>query len=76
MEVVWLVHEDAVEGKDYDLERLTWLWNTTSAEDKKIVEANQAGVNSRFFVPGPYSLQEPYALRFIEWYLSELAVPA
>ena len=73
MEVVWLVHEDAVEGKDYDLERLTWLWNTTSAEDKKIVEANQAGVNSRFFVPGPYSLQEPYAQRFVEWYLSELA---
>src|SRR5713101_2398031 len=23
MEVVWLVHEDAVEGKDYDVERLT-----------------------------------------------------
>ena len=73
MEVLWLVHEDAIEGKDYDLERLTWLWNTTSAEDKKIVEANQAGVNSRFFVPGPYSLQEPYARRFVEWYLSELA---
>ena len=73
MEVLWLVHEDAIEGKDYDLERLTWLWNTTSAEDKKIVEANQAGVNSRYFVPGPYSLQEPFARRFVEWYLSELA---
>jgi phenylpropionate dioxygenase-like ring-hydroxylating dioxygenase large terminal subunit len=72
MEVIWLVHEDAVEGRDYDIERLTWLWNTTSAEDKKIIEMNQAGVNSRYFVPGPYSLQEPYARRFVDWYLSEL----
>jgi phenylpropionate dioxygenase-like ring-hydroxylating dioxygenase large terminal subunit len=73
MEVMWLVHEDAVEGKDYDVERLTWLWKTTSAEDKRIVEVNQAGVSSRFFEPGPYSLQEPYALRFVDWYRSEIA---
>jgi len=73
MEVIWLVHEDAVQGQDYDVERLVWLWNTTSAEDKKIVELNQAGVNSRFFEPGPYSLQEPYARRFVDWYLNELA---
>ncbi len=73
MEVLWLVHQDAVEGVDYDVGRLTWLWKTTSAEDKKIVEMNQAGVNSRFFVPGPYSLQETYAARFVDWYLEELA---
>jgi Rieske 2Fe-2S family protein len=42
-------------------------------EDKKIVELNQAGVNSRFFEPGPYSLQETYARRFVDWYLQELA---
>ena len=74
MEVLWLVHRDAVEGVDYDVGRLTWLWKTTSAEDKKIVELNHAGVNSRYFVPGPYSLQETYAARFVEWYLAELAV--
>ncbi|HEV7613427.1 MAG TPA: aromatic ring-hydroxylating dioxygenase subunit alpha [Steroidobacteraceae bacterium] len=73
MEVIWLVHQDAVEGVDYDVGRLTWLWKTTSAEDKKIVEMNQAGVNSRFFVPGPYSLQETYAARFVNWYLEELS---
>jgi Rieske 2Fe-2S family protein len=75
MEVIWLVHADAVEGQDYDVERLTWLWKTTSVEDKKIVELNQAGVNSRFFEPGPYSLQEAYALRFVDWYLKALAAP-
>ena len=73
MEVIWLVHPDAVEGIDYDVGRLTWLWKTTSAEDKKIVEMNQAGVNSRFFEPGPYSLQETYAARFVDWYLEELS---
>ncbi len=73
MEVIWLVHQDAVEGVDYDVGRLTWLWKTTSAEDKKIVEMNQAGVNSRFFEPGPYSLQETYAARFVDWYLRELS---
>jgi Rieske 2Fe-2S family protein len=73
MEVIWLVHGDAVEGVDYDVERLTWLWKTTSVEDKRIVEMNQEGVNSRFFEPGPYSLQEAYASRFVEWYLGELS---
>ena len=72
MEVL-LVDEAAVEGTDYDVERLTWLWKSTSAEDKKIVEMNQAGVNSRFFEPGPYSMQEPFADRFVSWYLQELS---
>jgi phenylpropionate dioxygenase-like ring-hydroxylating dioxygenase large terminal subunit len=75
MEVIWLVHRDAVEGVDYEVGRLTWLWKTTSAEDKKIVEMNQAGVNSRYFEPGPYSLQETYTGRFVDWYLKELTKP-
>jgi Rieske 2Fe-2S family protein len=75
MEVIWLVDEDAVAGRDYDVARLTWLWHTTSLEDKRIVELNHAGVASRYFVPGPYSLQEPYARAFAEWYLAELARP-
>ena len=28
---------------------------------------------SRFFEPGPYSLQETYAARFVDWYLAELS---
>lgn len=75
MEVIWLVDEQAREGEDYDVERLTSLWKTTSLEDKAIVEWNQGGVNSRFFQPGPYSLQESFARRFTEWYLQELAAP-
>ena len=74
MEVIWLVHQNAVDGLDYDVGRLTWMWKTTSTEDKKIVEMNQAGVNSRFFEPGPYSTQETYAARFVEWYLAEMSI--
>jgi phenylpropionate dioxygenase-like ring-hydroxylating dioxygenase large terminal subunit len=74
MELIWLVDAGAVEGEDYDLEQLTWLWRTTSLEDKKIIEMNQAGVNSRYFEPGPYSMQETFADRFVEGYLAELCV--
>jgi Rieske 2Fe-2S family protein len=72
MEVLWLVDAQAVEGRDYQIDRLTWLWSVTSAEDKKIIEWNQAGIRSDFFVPGPYSAQERYAQRFTEWYLKAL----
>ena len=55
MEVIWLVRGDAREGIDYDRSELTWLWQVTSAADKRIVEENQLGVNSRFYEPGPYA---------------------
>ncbi len=29
----WLVHKDAVEGVDYDLEDLTHVWNETNDQD-------------------------------------------
>lgn len=77
MEVLWLVDGHAVEGRDYSVERLTWLWQVTSVEDKQIIERNQEGVNSHFYEPGPYSLQEEYANRFVEWYLADIgASPA
>jgi phenylpropionate dioxygenase-like ring-hydroxylating dioxygenase large terminal subunit len=76
MEVLWLVDGSAVEGRDYSVERLTWLWQITSVEDKQIIERNQEGVNSHFYEPGPYSLQEEYANRFVEWYLAEIGAAA
>jgi len=72
MEVIWLVRGDAREGVDYDLEKLTWLWRVTSEADKRIIEDNQRGVNSRFYRPGPLSTMESSERRFVEWYLSEL----
>lgn len=72
MEVIWLVRGDAREGMDYDLEKLTWLWKVTSEADKRIIEDNQRGVNSRYYTPGPFSMMETNERRFIEWYLQEI----
>lgn len=68
-EVSWLVRADTVEGEDYRLEDLTWLWHVTTLADKKIIQDNQAGVNSRFYEPGPYSTMEDMTRHFTEWYL-------
>jgi Rieske 2Fe-2S family protein len=72
MEVIWLVSGQAVEGRDYDLTRLTWLWDVTSQADKRIIERNQAGVASRAYEPGPFSLMEPGTAAYVERYVSEL----
>jgi phenylpropionate dioxygenase-like ring-hydroxylating dioxygenase large terminal subunit len=72
MEVIWLVRGDARAGVDYDIERLTWLWKVTSIADKRIVELNQQGINSRYYEPGPYSEMEQHTRRFSEWILAEL----
>jgi phenylpropionate dioxygenase-like ring-hydroxylating dioxygenase large terminal subunit len=71
-EIIWLVHEDAQEGIDYDLNRLKWLWNVTTIADKRIIEKNQEGVNSRFYEPGPFVSMEAYTQRFIDAYLTTL----
>ncbi|RAI00188.1 (2Fe-2S)-binding protein [Acuticoccus sediminis] len=66
----WLVHKDAVEGVDYDVERMTHLWNVTNMQDRDLVENNQRGVNSFGYVPGPYNgADESYVKRFIDFYL-------
>ena len=72
MEVIWLVNGNAEAGRDYDPETLTWLWDVTSLADKKIIERNQAGVLSRAYRPGPFSLMEPGTKQYVERYLAEL----
>ncbi|MFT6676683.1 MAG: Rieske 2Fe-2S family protein [Sulfitobacter sp.] len=71
-EIIWLVHEDAQAGRDYDLERLKWLWDVTTIADKQIIENNQRGVNSKFYQPGPLVDMESFTQRFIEAYLETL----
>ncbi len=75
MELIWLVRNDAEEGRDYDLEKLTWLWKVTTEEDKKIIEHTARGVRSHYFVPGPIAPMEHNELRYINWYLEEIARP-
>ena len=72
LELIWLVHPDAKADRDYKPGALTWLWNVTSIADKKIVEHNQQGVDSRFYEPGPYTPMEADAIRMCAWYLNEI----
>lgn len=70
----WLVHEDAVEGVDYDVDTLIHLWTQTNLQDKEFVENNQLGINSPGYRPGPYSPGgESLTLRFVDWYCARAA---
>jgi len=64
----WLVHKDAVEGVDYTIESLTQTWTETNLQDRELAENNQRGVNGIGYLPGPYSLDEDFVVRFGDWY--------
>lgn len=71
-DIYWLVRADAVEGEDYDLERLTWLWDVTTLADERIIVDTQKGINSRKYTPGPLATMEELIDRSITWYLEAL----
>jgi len=73
MEIIWLVRRDAREGVDYERDRLIWMWDVTSIADKRIIDHNQKGVNSRYYRPGPYSPMEEMPRAMTEWYLQQIA---
>jgi stachydrine N-demethylase len=69
----WLVNKDAVEGVDYDKTRLTEVWVATNEEDREVVEANQLGIHSPAYRPGPYSdYWEGGVIQFVEWYAARM----
>jgi Rieske 2Fe-2S family protein len=68
--VWWLVHAEAVEGRDYDLATLMPFWQLTSEQDWQICQRQQIGVNSSAYTPGPYSPFKEYNVdSFVRWYL-------
>lgn len=69
----WIVHEDAVEGVDYDLARLLEVWTATNDQDRAFAENNQRGIESIAYEPGPYSAtSEQLVLRFSDWYCAAI----
>lgn len=64
----WLVDADAVEGRDYDLDNLTKVWNATNAQDAAFVEETQRGVLSPAYEPGPIAANEYMVQLFHTWY--------
>jgi glycine betaine catabolism A len=68
----WLVHADAVEGVDYDLDSLTAVWRATNDQDKAFVETVQRGVGDPGYEPGPYAMVEDDVEAFDNWYIGRL----
>ncbi len=76
----FLVRGDAVEGVDYETDRVTLFWRRTLDQDYRLCEISQAGVSSRYYTPGPYapgitvrsSLGERGPQAFVTWYLRQL----
>jgi Rieske 2Fe-2S family protein len=68
----WLVHADAVEGRDYDLANLTDVWNATNAQDAAFVAETQIGVASPAYRPGPLGANEYMVNMFHSWYEERL----
>ncbi len=65
----WLVHKDAVEGEDYDVENLSHVWDATNRQDRDLAEENQRGINSLGYEPGPYSETFEFGvINFLDWY--------
>jgi len=75
-EIYWMVRADAEEGKDYDVDELTWLWDVTTISDKEIIVNNSKGVHSRYYQPGPFSGMERAESIYIDWILQELQRPS
>ena len=68
----WLVSKDAVEGRDYDVENLTKVWQATNAQDGAFVGYAQSGINSPAYEPGPYAPAEYMVDDFATWYIERL----
>jgi glycine betaine catabolism A len=65
----WLVHREAVEGVDYSLDDLIWVWTATNDQDRRVIEENQRGICSPAYEPGPYNtLHEAGVMQFLDWY--------
>jgi glycine betaine monooxygenase A len=68
----WLVHEDAVEGVDYDVDTLTHVWRETNEQDSVFCARAQLGVSSPGYEPGPYAPSEYQVDAFTTWYVDRV----
>src|SRR5688572_416650 len=72
VEFCWLVDANAVEGKDYELKRLTEFWEITGDQDGKLCENHFKGIQSNAYTPGPYAPVEDQVVNFVDWCVLQL----
>lgn len=70
---LWLVHKDAKEGFDYDLNNLITVWKATNQQDADLVKLAQQGVETTGYVPGPLSRHVERLVDLnLNWYIERL----
>ena len=67
----WLVHEDAVEGTDYQIEELTAVWRATNLQDGYLAALNHQGILTDGYRQGPYAPEEKLVEHFKEYYVGQ-----
>jgi Rieske 2Fe-2S family protein len=72
IDLAWLVDQDAKEGVDYTLERLTDFWKITGEQDWRLCENNFRGIESSHYQPGPYAPIESDVAKFVDWYIERI----
>ena len=67
----WLVHEDAVEGVDYDPANLSAVWQATNRQDGYLSALNHQGIRTDGYRQGPYAPEEKLVENFKEFYVAQ-----
>ena len=67
----WLVHEDAVEGVDYDPAKLTAVWRATNRQDSYLSALNHQGIRTDGYRQGPYAPEEKLVENFKDFYVTK-----
>ena len=67
----WLVHEDAVEGVDYDPDHIAALWRTTNNQDGHFSCINHQGISTDGYRQGPYAVEEKLVEDFKNFYVEK-----
>jgi Rieske 2Fe-2S family protein len=70
----WLVHEDAVEGVDYDPEHIAALWRATNNQDGHFSNINHQGISTDGYRQGPYAVEEKLVEDFKNFYVEKSKV--
>ena len=65
----WIVHADAIEGADYNVDHLTDVWKVTNAEDVELCKSMTAGAKSSHYRPGPFAPDEQHCVQFCDWFM-------
>jgi phenylpropionate dioxygenase-like ring-hydroxylating dioxygenase large terminal subunit len=72
---LYLVHEDAVEGVDYNLAEITKFWKATYKEDVELAEEVHRGMQNPHYKPGPLNRHfQTGQMAFFDWLEERLAL--